>query len=221
MLKQVFNPDNGVFRFLAKIVDVVALGLLWFVCSLPVVTLGASTAALYYTVVRCIRRGEDGTYQSFFHSFRQNIRPSISLSLLTVVMWFFLDWGYRIVLTLANQQGGAMVAAYIAYLFALVLPIGVLCWMFPLLSRFTVKPKQLLSTAFRLAVGHLPTTIVLVLLLIVTVNLCQVYWYYILPLLFAPALETLITSLFLEKHFKAITPPPTDMQEEQVPWYYK
>ena len=33
------------------VIDVIAAGLLWLLCSLPLVTLGAATTALYYTVV--------------------------------------------------------------------------------------------------------------------------------------------------------------------------
>ena len=32
-----------------------ALSVLWLLCSLPVLTLGAATTALYDSVVRCIR----------------------------------------------------------------------------------------------------------------------------------------------------------------------
>lgn len=202
MLNQIFNPDNAVFRALAKAVDLVVLSALWLLCSLPIVTLGASTAALYYTVVKCVRRGKEGTYRSFFSSFRENFRPALPLSLLTALLWFLLDWGYRIILTLANTQGGVLVGAYMAYLIALVLPIGVLCWLFPLLSRFAMGPWGLLAAAFRLAVGHLPTTVLLALLFTVTVNFCRVYWFYLLPLLLAPSLLALINSLFLEKFLR-------------------
>lgn len=223
LLNQIFNPDNAVFRALAKAVDLVVLSALWLLCSLPIVTLGASTAALYYTVVKCVRRGEEGTYQSFFSSFRENFRPALPLSLLTALLWFLLDWGYRIILTLANTQGGVLVGAYMAYLIALVLPIGVLCWLFPLLSRFTMGPWALLAAAFRLAVSHLPTTVLLALLFTVTVNFCRVNWVYLLPLFLAPSLLTLVESLFLEKIFKAITPqsPEAEGEDDEKPWYYR
>lgn len=223
MLNKIFNPDNAVFRALAKAVDIVVLGALWLICSLPIFTLGASTAALYYAVAKCIRRGEDGPYQSFFRSFRENFRPALPLSLLTAGLWFLLDWGHRIILTLANQQGGIMIGAYMAYLIALVLPIGVLCWLFPLLSRFTMGPWRLLSAAFRLALGHLPTTVVLALLFTVTANFCRVYWVYVFPLLLAPGILVLIASLFFEKIFKTITPPPqgAEGETEEKPWYYR
>ena len=41
---------------LSGLIDLIFAGLLWLLCSLPVVTLGASTTALYYTVMKCIRQ---------------------------------------------------------------------------------------------------------------------------------------------------------------------
>ena len=35
------------------------LNLLWFVCSIPIITIGASTTALYYVTLK-IARGEEG-----------------------------------------------------------------------------------------------------------------------------------------------------------------
>ena len=43
-----FNYDSPLFSSINKIVDCVFLSLLWFVFSIPIVTMGASTSALYY-----------------------------------------------------------------------------------------------------------------------------------------------------------------------------
>ena len=40
-----FNPQNAFWSVFGKIADVLALSLLWVICSLPVVTMGAATAA--------------------------------------------------------------------------------------------------------------------------------------------------------------------------------
>jgi len=40
-----FNLDNAFFTALGKLVDSVWVSLLWLVCCIPVVTIGASTSA--------------------------------------------------------------------------------------------------------------------------------------------------------------------------------
>ena len=39
--------DNPFFRFMGKLGDLVILSVLWLLCCLPVVTIGASTTALF------------------------------------------------------------------------------------------------------------------------------------------------------------------------------
>lgn len=228
MLNQIFNPNNFLFRALGKALDVVLLGMLWLVCSLPIITAGAATTALYYSIVKCVRRGEEKPYANFFRCFKENFKVSVPISILAAVLWYLLSWGYGIVLVLASEQGGWMAAVHIGYSIALVVPLGVLCYAFPVLSRFTFGPLQLLSTAFKLSVAHLPTTVVLVMLLLEAVDLCMKYWLVLfLPLFICPGVVALLFSLFLERIFKPLTPqeealPTADSEEEEEkPWYLR
>ena len=56
---QIFNPDNKIANFLTKIMYLAWLNFLWLLCSLPIVTIGASTTAVYYTAMR-MARDEEG-----------------------------------------------------------------------------------------------------------------------------------------------------------------
>lgn len=47
-MSEFFNPDNPVMRFITKIANSVYLNILWFICSLPVFTIGASISALIF-----------------------------------------------------------------------------------------------------------------------------------------------------------------------------
>ena len=42
-----FNTDSGFSRFMNRIADLFILNILWIFCSLPIVTIGAATTALY------------------------------------------------------------------------------------------------------------------------------------------------------------------------------
>ena len=55
MLGRVFRYQGGLWRVLNTLTDIMALSVLWLLCSLPVLTLGAATTALYDSVVRCSR----------------------------------------------------------------------------------------------------------------------------------------------------------------------
>lgn len=51
MLQGLFNYDNPIWRFIGKLADLMILNLLWIICSLPVFTIGASTTALYLSLI--------------------------------------------------------------------------------------------------------------------------------------------------------------------------
>lgn len=57
-----FNPEKGIWAWLSTLVDVVGLSVLWIALCLPVVTIGPATAALYYAMVRYVRRRESGAF---------------------------------------------------------------------------------------------------------------------------------------------------------------
>ena len=61
-----FDPKNDLWRTVSLITDVCGLSFLWVLTSLPIITIGPATAALYFAVVRYVRRREDGAFAAFF-----------------------------------------------------------------------------------------------------------------------------------------------------------
>ena len=100
---------------------------------------------------------------------------------------------------------GRMIEIYVVT--ALGLPLGAACWVFPILSRCTLGFGALNKTALKLAVAHLPSTVVLVLM---TAEIAWLSVQWIFPLAFMPAVLMLLWSLFTEpafkKHGAGITP---------------
>ena len=58
---------DRIFGFLGQLI---ALNLLWIVCSLPVITAGASTTALYYCTLKLHKDGDIRVFHDFFKSMR-------------------------------------------------------------------------------------------------------------------------------------------------------
>lgn len=86
-----FSYDSAFSRFLYFVADVVTLHILWILYSLPLITIGASTTALYYSCMKRIRTGEGYVSQNFRKAFRQNFRQStiLWLGLAAVSLLFF------------------------------------------------------------------------------------------------------------------------------------
>lgn len=206
-----FNPEKGVWSWLSTMVDICGLSLLWAGLCLPVVTIGPATAALYFAVVTCVRRREAGAFKSFLRSFRENLRVGIPASVIAVAVAALVLNGYLIMVS--NGKSDLAFFMYAAYYVAMVVPLGTICYLFPLLGRFTFGLKDLFRTAFQLAMRHLPSTVIIVLLILQMVGFTARWW---IPILFTPALTTLLVSLFLEKNFQKYVPELVQ-QEEPVP----
>lgn len=208
-----FNPEKGVWAWLSTMVDIVGLSILWTFLCLPVITAGPATAALYYTVVKCVRRRDSGAFGHYLRSFRQNFKVGFLAGLIAVFLALPLFGGHYIVRWYGTRLGGGAYVLYVAYYFALVLPAGALCWLFPLLGRFDYGVGGLFRTAFQLTLAHLPSTVVVVLLTAQTAVFCIEKWW---PVVFMPVTAMLLVSLFFEKIFQRHS-PELALEEPEYP----
>ena len=198
-----FNPEKGIWAWLSVLVDVCGLSILWVFLCLPLVTAGPATAALYYTVVKCVRSRDSGAFGYYLRSFRANFKTGLLAGLIVLPLALLLLAGHHIVRWYGTRLGGGAYVLYVAYYFALILPAGVLCWLFPLLGRFEYAVGGLFRMAFQLTAAHLPSTVVVVLLTAQTAVFCLERWW---PVLFMPAVAALLVSLFMERIFQLHSP---------------
>ena len=103
-----FNFDNKLFVALGKVVDCAILSVLWLVCCLPVITIGVSSTALYYTVHKSIRGNRGYTTKNFFHAFKDNFKPATLSWIVTLAVQIILAMDAYItwqVLQTGNNMG--------------------------------------------------------------------------------------------------------------------
>ena len=89
-MRGLFNINNPVMRFIIKLFDCIVLSVLWAVFSLPIITMGAATTALYYTVYHYLREEEGYLWKYFWNSFKENFKRSTLASLALLAMLAFL-----------------------------------------------------------------------------------------------------------------------------------
>ncbi|MCR5715902.1 MAG: YesL family protein, partial [Lachnospiraceae bacterium] len=99
-MRGLFHPDNPVIRFMIKVGYIWWLNILWLVCSLPIVTIGASTTALIYSCMK-LHKEEGYPTGNFFHSFKENFGQA------TILWLIYLAVGALLAADLIfwNQQG--------------------------------------------------------------------------------------------------------------------
>ncbi len=193
-----FDPEKGIWPLFGGLADLMLLSLLWMVCSLPLLTTGAASAALYDAAVACFRRKEQGYLSRFFRTFRRELKNA----LLPTLLWALLTGGTLALFwhAASSAQGRAGLLASALLLALLLVLLGVCCWVFPLLSRFTLGFVQLNRNALRLGLGHILASFAMAL------SCAAAAWLtlrlLLLPLLLLPAVLALWFSLFMEPVFQ-------------------
>lgn len=201
MFRRLFNPDSDLMILLTWITDCIFLSLFWLMACLPVVTIGAATAALYDATYRGFRRGEKNTWQRFGRSLLRNLKSSILPTILALAV--FIGGGQLLIHLWNGAVASGQWVGFSAAALAGVVVLGMLSILFPLLSRFETGFMQLLVNTVRLALGNLPRAIALGILSALTVWLCL---WFVLPALLLPCIVTLLNTLFIEPMLRPFLP---------------
>ena len=200
--------DSGIMRVLSKICDIVCLNVLWLVCSLPIITIGASSAALYYATVKSVKNRNGYAVQEFFRSFRQNLVPGMVLWLIILAVSVILRLNIGILMAKTSGYVGLF---FICLYAAAAIYIGMAaCYLFPALSRFDMSPGWLLKLSLYMVVRYFLTTLALALVLV-----CMGAFAYRIPILifFIPGPVAFLFSEFLERVLKKHEPSDPFLEE--------
>lgn len=182
MLSGIFNYDNPVWRFIGKFCDVLILNVLWLICSIPIVTMGASTTAVYYVTLKLVRDEEGPTIRSFFKSFKENFKQATVLWLIMLVVGCLL--GFDLYFFLGLQTTPSMFRTIMVAIFGgfSLIYLFVLLFVFPLQARFYNPVKRTLFNAFFISVRHVLNSLGI---LVMDIGLVLVA-LFLLPMLQAP-----------------------------------
>lgn len=206
-----FDPESWIMVKLAELGDLIILNLLYIITSIPIITLGASTTALYAVM----KASDENVYSSsifknYFREFFSNFKKS------TIILLILLIPAAVILINLYILLAGLMEDSIINYILCAVpIVVFIFAWnyVFPLTAKFENTVRGTFANAFILSVAHLPTTIVLTVLnlLPLAVFLFFTSFFYrslVFWFLLAFALIAKINSLLLKRVFARYIPQP-------------
>ena len=211
-----FNMDNAFFRFMGKLFDVVALNLVFIIVCIPIVTIGPAISALYYASVKSIRRDRSYPIKEFFKALKRDFKQSFIVGLILVLAAAIIYVDIRFVVDYIKNNFTAM--RYVYLVIGMVISF-ISVYIFPLISRFSLKISGLFRLSFYLAIRHLLTTIVSIILLFG--GFVLVYISAGLALLFVPVSVNLLISIMMEKVLvKCMDMVQTDEDNENKDQWY-
>ena len=187
-----FSYESRFSQLLMKLSCSCLLNILWFICSLPIFTIGASTTALYYASLKVIRDEESHAWQLFFRSFKENFKQATQLWLILLGAGLFLGADGYILYHLRKSSTGVYV--------------------FPLLASVHNTNAAMLKNAFLIGTHYLFATI-----LVFAVHFAMFFAVVAIftPLIiFGEGLCAMVSSWILNSLLISVSGTPEDYMED-------
>lgn len=200
-MDKLFDPRGPLMRGLTALADLILLSFCWVLCSIPVLTIGPATAALYYAVQKMAAGESIRVFHCFFRGFRDNLKQGVVLTLIfgaaAALMYYDFLFSYMVEESLGQMLRiafGVLAAVWLIFV----------CYTFPLQAQFQNPIKYTLKNALLLSLIHLGKTVQLVLMHLVPVAVCLALpelFSRLLPLwlLGAPGLIAYFSTLRMNK----------------------
>lgn len=195
-MRSLFNPESFVWKPFGYIGDLVVLSLLWAVCSTPLVTLGASSAALYDATVHTLRRKDEMPIPRFFAVFRRELKQGVLTTLVALAAGAVFFFAPRLIFRQPESRPFLLAFWCLLGFFLLCF----LTWLWPVLSRFSMEPGPLLAASLRLALGHILKSVAMAILWGAAL---YAGLRYAAPFFVCPALAALVSSYLIEPVFQS------------------
>ena len=153
-MHNLLNPDNKVMRVITKIADTVILNFLWLIFSIPVVTAGASTTALFDLSIKMVNDEEGNLISGFWRSFRSNLKSATKtwLILLALGAVLGLDGYFFYHMRFENPFWTVLTAIYLIALAAYAI---VLMYVYALMACFENSSFAMLRNALMIGMRFL------------------------------------------------------------------
>lgn len=211
---KMFDFDGPVYKVGNEIADALILTLLWIVCSIPIITVGAATSSLFYIYGKKARDEDVYIMKDFFKSFKMNFVQSIPITIVLAIMWGSV-YAYRLLLMGAKGQPSIVMSGVALFFTVEVTIISV--YVLAVLSRFHMKVFNMFLTAFVLAHRHIVTTAALVagIIILQYLSIAVPFLLFLTPILIAGVASVPIQKVF-QKHIEASEAMENKSQESEV-----
>lgn len=142
------HQDTSITRLLSRLVDLILLNILWLICCLPVITIGASTTAMYDVLIKFAFHEDIPVIQTFFKKFIHHFKKSTIIYLISVfgILFLVFDFWWSLQWNINFKFLFQVVILSVGYFF-----IALVSYVFPTLAYFDKNIFKTIKHAFVLA----------------------------------------------------------------------
>ena len=154
---------GGIIKFLTVSGDLIALNLLWLVCSIPIVTIGPATNALFDVCLKIVEDDQAAVLKRFFSTFKANFKQSLIVGVFSifVIITLYADINYILAV-----EGNIQKVFIVVTIIVLALLLTMIPYLNCLIAKYNNSLKGHFINALKLAFVSPIQTILLWLILL-------------------------------------------------------
>lgn len=160
-----FSYDSKFSQIMLKICAACCLNTVWFVCCLPIFTIGASTAALFRVTLKLARDENPRIIVEFIKGFRDNFKQATVLWLIMLAMGCVLGADgyimYHLYQSFTGPLGIICTLGLALIIGASVVYVIVLMYLFPLVATVKNTNFNMLKNSLLIGIHFLFCTILM------------------------------------------------------------
>ena len=178
LIRSFLDNDSIFGKLMTRCGILIGANLMFILFCIPVITIGTSCSALYYTMMKTLR-GEDelNPFATFWKAFRENWKQTVPIWLALLILAVFL----RLELFWCSQFTGMIAMFRYGIMAILVLELILAIYIFPVIAAFKANWKQQIINAIFFAFGNPLHLVLIVFFHAAPVILTYVFFQY-LPL---------------------------------------
>ena len=157
-MKRFFGTDSPSFRFMTILLELAEINLLFLLCSIPIVTIGAAYSAMLHSLYGMHKYGEGCfSVKMFFRVFRRSLKPLIPAWCVIVICYILL--GCNINYIINNTQGMIRFIGCGVYIVLLLFVSGIMQYLSIFVALSEKWNRDFLKNSFLLTLAKFPVVI--------------------------------------------------------------
>ncbi len=153
---KLFDYDGGFMRTATILSRLTVLNLIYLVCCLPLLTVGAATAAQHHSAA-CLMRGDIHVFKNFKSGIKLYWKKGTAVWIFTAVLG--VAFGVASYLFISSSIPYSSVLTLISGIAFLTLLLVIL-WVYPVIVNFSGKLQEVVFNSFIFAFMYAPITLI-------------------------------------------------------------
>lgn len=206
---KLFSTEGAFYKFMMQLMDLLVLNFMWILCSLPIITIGASTTAACTVTMKMAKDEEGYIARQFLKAFKSNWKQATGIWLIMLAIGYALYLDTQI---LKVSENPSFLVIFMTLGLAVIF-ITSFTYVFALTARYENTIRNIFLNSIKITFRYLGRTLAMLFsLAIIYVVLSFNEMMLIFMLLIGPGCMLYTYGFFCREIFEKVEKSQEDMK---------